>query len=63
MIITEQGYLEHIPTLKKETMDVLSKPLRSPCKYCGKTHAEYACDKQIEHLKKLIQDARDIKKN
>jgi len=29
---------------------------RDPCKYCHKTHGEYACDHQLEFLKKKISN-------
>lgn len=33
------------------TMELLSKPLRNPCKYCGQQHLDYACNKQIQFIK------------
>jgi hypothetical protein len=28
--------------------------VRCNCEYCGKQHIDYACDEQIEHIKKSI---------
>ena len=61
IIITEDGYFNRVPILRKETMEIISKGLRVPCIYCGENHLEYTCDKQIDHLKKLINDERVIK--
>lgn len=47
------GQLEK--THDQEIAELLSRPKRSPCEYCGLPHLDYACDKQIESLNDKIR--------
>jgi hypothetical protein len=38
--------------LSKEVEEILKAPIRNPCEYCGEKHLDYACDSQIESIKK-----------
>ncbi len=38
--------------LSKEVEEILKGPIRNPCEYCGEKHLDYACDSQIESIKK-----------
>ena len=44
--------LSPLSPLSKEVEEILKGPIRNPCKYCGEKHLDYACDAQIESIKK-----------